>query len=953
MKIKDYFGKSISRQFVALLFFFSLLFLMGCAFLALSQKQLNDRYAEEREVILEKISITRELQDMLENALSEARGYFAFNNPDMRSSALKMDAKTNELIQQLKAVATTDEDAVLVEEIANFHSYYFQDILPKALNYFDEGEIDKVVKLSDDGGADRISHIKGLLHNYLQSMTNELNSLVNELDKNIIIFQISFLVYIIFIMMVIYFIGRAGLKKIGKPLADLSVAANEIAKGNDAQIKIDTKRADEIGKLSAAFYQMYQSVQDKEQNLLAQNEELLAQQDELHAQQIELEEVLETVRANRESLRRRNELINSISNSLDKNEVLESIITHLAAILQADRGIILLLKDQAYASYGIVEEGAEQFKNYVWQGMLDRLKKEKDPFIISREMVLAEKGYHLEKGFTHDLYIPVYNSDDEITAVMMLSRFSDPYSVFDKEEFIALAKQISISLDKIELFEQTENDRVLNYDILNTIQEGIQVVCGIGEIIFVNEKLEEMIGDTKETIFYPGCRWDEWKQPLTAHFMDEEGLLQYIEASIKEKQTDSYSAFMKDGRVINIYAEELYRGNTKFGTILVYRDITKEYEVDRMKSEFVSTVSHELRTPLASILGFTELMINRELKVEKQKKYLQTIYGEAKRLTSLINDFLDIQRMEAGKQTYEKKYIDLMPIVERVKEKLSINTSSHRIEINQLIEETMIIGDKAKIEQVLANLLSNAIKYSPDGGTIEINIYKENGQLRVSFKDEGLGIPKAEISKLFTKFYRVDNTDRRKIGGTGLGLSIVQEIMIAHDGQVAVESDYGKGSTFTLIFPLVHKMEASDEVSIENKQTYSIMVIEDDISLGELIVHELQDNGFQVVYYKNGQEAMQMLEKLPTDAVVLDIMLEDENFDGWKILNHIKESEKLRNIPVIVSSALDEKEKGLSRGAMDYLVKPYQTSQLSKTIMQTLLKMGKVGQVLIPEQDKE
>lgn len=177
--------------------------------------------------------------------------------------------------------------------------------------------------------------------------------------------------------------------------------------------------------------------------------------------------------------------------------------------------------------------------------------------------------------------------------------------------------------------------------------------------------------------------------------------------------------------------------------------------------------------------------------------------------------------------------------------------------------------------------------------------------------------------------------------------------MNAHDGQVVVESDYGKGSTFILIFPLVHKMETSDEASKENKQTYSIMVIEDDISLGELIVHELQDNGFQVVYYKNGQEAIRMLEKNPPDALVLDIMLEDENFDGWNILNHIKKSEKLRNIPVIVSSALDEKEKGLSLGALDYLVKPYQTSQLSKTIMQTLLKMGKVGQVLVPEQDKE
>ncbi|MEM5594302.1 hypothetical protein AAHH67_25745 [Niallia circulans] len=142
---------------------------------------------------------------------------------------------------------------------------------------------------------------------------------------------------------------------------------------------------------------MYQSVQDKEQNLLAQNEELLAQQDELHAQQIELEEVLETVRAIRESLRRRNELINSISNSLDKNEVLESIITHLAAILQADRGIILLLKDQAYATYGIVEEGAEQFKNYVWQGMLDRLKKRKTHLLFQEKWYWPKKAITLKK----------------------------------------------------------------------------------------------------------------------------------------------------------------------------------------------------------------------------------------------------------------------------------------------------------------------------------------------------------------------------------------------------------------------------------------------------------------------------------------------------------------------------------------------------------------------------
>ena len=952
MKIREYLSKSISRQFVALMCFFSLLFVIGCLFLAIGQKKLNDQYVEERAEILEKTSIVRGLQGKLETALLDARGYFAFNNSAMKSSALKMDAETSELIEQFKAISTTEKDKLLAEKLASFHSYYFKEILPQAIIYFEEGEVEKVINISNVGGANQISHIKDSLTSYLVSMTNQLNSKVNELNKNITIIQMSFLVYIFLIMIIIFLIGRVGIKKIGKPLSDLSNVANEIAKGKDAQIKVDTKRADEIGTLSIAFNHMYQSVQDKEQDLMAQNEELMAQQDELHAQQVELEKVIETVQANKESLKRRNDLINSISNSLYKDEVLESIIIHLAAILQADRGIILLLKDQTYASYGIVEEGAEQFKNYVFKGLLDRLQKAKEPIIIRREMELSEKGYHLEKGFTHDLYIPVYNSNDEIIAVMMLSRFSDPFSVLDKEEFIALAKQISISLEKIALFEQTENDRELNLDILNTLQEGVQVVCEIGEIIIVNKKFEEIVGETNKNIFYPGSGWDKWQHHLKTHFMDAEGLLNYIQASIKEKPYNEFLTFMKNGRVINIYAEELYRRNEKFGTIFVYRDITKEYEVDKMKSEFVSTVSHELRTPLASILGFTELMINRDLKVEKQKKYLQTIYGEAKRLTSLINDFLDIQRMEAGKQTYEKKNVDLLSIVERVKENLSIQSTAHQIEIKQMVEESNVMGDKAKIEQVIENLLSNSVKYSPNGGKIEVILYKEHNQLCVAFKDEGLGIPASAMDKLFSKFYRVDNTDRRKIGGTGLGLSIVQEIMNAHEGKVKVESEFGKGSTFTLVFPASHTSNMlSHEESIENKQLYSVMVIEDDISLGELIVHELKDNDFQVVIYKKAQEAIQMLEKHPTDALVLDIMLEDENLDGWEIIKYMKRSEKLKDIPIIISSALDEKEKGIALGAMDYLVKPYPPSELSKIIMQTLLKMGKVGQVLIPKND--
>ncbi len=161
---------------------------------------------------------------------------------------------------------------------------------------------------------------------------------------------------------------------------------------------------------------------------------------------------------------------------------------------------------------------------------------------------------------------------------------------------------------------------------------------------------------------------------------------------------------------------------------------------------------------------------------------MQTIYNEAKRLTALINDFLDIQRMESGKQTYEKKFIDITSILQNVIELQEVNTSLHRINLSVELEETIILGDRNKIEQVFTNLLSNAIKYSPNGGNILIRIYGTKDMVAIDVKDDGLGIPEDALPYLFQQFYRVDNSDRRRIGGTGLGLSIVQEIVKAHDG---------------------------------------------------------------------------------------------------------------------------------------------------------------------------
>jgi PAS domain S-box-containing protein len=516
----------------------------------------------------------------------------------------------------------------------------------------------------------------------------------------------------------------------------------------------------------------------------------------------------------------------------------------------------------------------------------------------------------------------------------------------NEHDLIARNAELNLMLLK------SEEERKRNQDILNSMHEGVQLMNSKGETIQINDQFCDLIGCHDKEIL--GMTLDQWTHYMAVLVEEEDFISKIMTVPIERKDSShkehSFQYTLKNPRtVIQVYSEILYHGEEMLGMVLVHRDMTREYELDQMKSEFVSTVSHELRTPLASILGFTELMLHRELKPERREKYLTTIFNESKRLTSLINDFLDIQRMESGQLAYEKKYFELQPILEKVIEMQQINTKNHTITLESEAGPLMMLGDKAKLEQVFTNLINNAIKYTPGGGEINVHACQEAGQLKVSVTDTGLGIPEESIDQLFTRFYRIDNSDRRKIGGTGLGLAIVQEIVKAHQGEIMVQSEYGKGSTFTVVFPAIEPH--LDSVNGKEHSTgYQIVVVEDDQSLASLISQELWDSGFSVVCFESGQDTLNYLKQEIPDAIVLDILLNDSDYDGWKMMKELKASETLKNIPIIVSTVLDEKEKGLSLGAEDFLIKPYKPSQLSKSIMQTLLKVGKVGQILIPEE---
>jgi len=916
-------------------------------------------FQESIEKLEEKEQNTIDLRYSFNLAISEMRAYYAYSGVETYYQNVEKEKDiVKEKMAAFQGLVENEEDLKMLEETEEFYAYYFYDILPRTKAYFLAGQIDEVVNIAvNENASENIRVYQDILKAYTDNLREQLKKQNEILAEEIFYSQILFAITSSLFMLSLVLFIRVVLRKIGVPLKNLTAAAGEIADGHNIPFIGSTKRNDELGVLSRAFEKMSRSIQDKERFLSDQNEELVTQQEVLQKNQIELEEALKVTKIRELDLKKRNDLINGTANSLNKQVVISSIVKTMCDVIDADKGILVLLnRDFDYTSLGVSDEGVEQFRKRLRSGLIKRLKETKKPFTIKRESILEEKGYHTELTYTYDFYLPVLAPTSNIEAVMMFSR-SRAFSMEERTEYESISKQIAISLENIKLFEQSEEERLQTQGILDTIKEGIQLVDVFGNVIQVNQKLSDMLGIPAETFLHQP--YEKWSKEIIETVKNGSVLQQFFRSILFENQPEQTSFIYEQEkpiqRVVQIYCEPLTRNGEKFGTVVVHRDITKEYEVDKMKSEFVSTVSHELRTPLASVLGFTELMLNKEIKPERQKKYLTTIYYEAKRLTDLINDFLDVQRMEAGKQTYSKKYDDLLPLLKNLLETFELNHTKHNFSLNVRTDHTIVLGDKDKIFQVFQNLISNAVKYSPNGGKIVITVLEEETNLKIEIKDEGLGIPEDALEKLFTKFFRVDNSDRRKIGGTGLGLAIVKKIMEDHNGgDVTVESVLNEGCTFTVCFPLVigRKKELYDENSNQNSDgKVNVIIVEDDQNLAELLKTELEESAFHVKVYNEGESALAAIKTEQPDAVVLDIMLEENAINGWDMIKELKQMDEFKSIPIFISSALDEKEKAISLGAENYFVKPYQPSTLSKLILQTLLQKDWSGQILIPSEE--
>jgi hypothetical protein len=374
-------------------------------------------------------------------------------------------------------------------------------------------------------------------------------------------------------------------------------------------------------------------------------------------------------------------------------------------------------------------------------------------------------------------------------------------------------------------------------------------------------------------------------------------------------------------------------------------DKSRQLEVaDRHKSEFLANMSHELRTPLNAIIGYSEMLQEdaADLGAEQFTEDLKRINAAGKHLLELINAVLDLSKIEAGKMDLYLETFDVATLIRDIAaviQPLAVK-NANRLEIVCPETTGAMRADLTKVRQSLFNLLSNACKFT-DHGTVTLAVSREaSGEqdwLRFSVADTGIGMTGEQLERLFGAFSQADAATTRKYGGTGLGLALSRRLCRMMGGDVTVESESGRGSTFTIRLPAVvaEATEPSPAPAAAERATPAVgtvLVIDDEAAIRDLMQRYLAKEGFRVVAAAGGEEGLQLARELRPDAITLDVMM--PGLDGWAVLTALKADPAVADIPVIMLTIVDDKNLGYALGAADYLTKPIERDRLL-TVLRT------------------
>ena len=562
--------------------------------------------------------------------------------------------------------------------------------------------------------------------------------------------------------------------------------------------------------------------------------------------------------------------------------------------------------------------------------------------------------------------------------------------------------------ERMKLDQRLRDQHFYTRSLLESNIDALMTTDPRGIITDVNKQMEALTGCTRDELI---------GAPFKNYFTDAGRAEAGIRRVLNEGKVTNYelTARARDGTltVVSYNATTFHdRDRCLQGVFASARDMTefkrieeslqqKNVELEdasRMKSEFLANMSHELRTPLNAIIGFSEVLSDGLLgdMTDKQRRFIGDIFKSGKHLLSLINDILDLSKVEAGKMLLDLEQVDIEGLLGN---SLSIVKGQAAIRHVRLDMRTpgerlgLITADARKVKQIVYNLLSNAVKFTPDGGDVVLEVERVTRAdvgtlarasagdgwvgrtfplaespfedfLKVAVTDSGIGISADGLEHLFKPFSQVDSGLARKFEGTGLGLAMVKLLTDLHDGVVAVESAVGKGAAFTVWIPV----RSSDELEIAQRRTVrptpsrsqivvgtrTALVVESNFKSAELIRVQLEAEGFHVVHAPTAEEAIAAAEREPPTLITLDIMMPD--VDGWAFLARLKRIPALGQVPVVIISILADRTRGFALGAAAVMQSPVSRQEMYDSLVELGLSPGSAeggSKVLIVDDDPE
>jgi CheY-like chemotaxis protein/CHASE3 domain sensor protein len=631
-----------------------------------------------------------------------------------------------------------------------------------------------------------------------------------------------------------------------------------------------------------------------------------------------------------------------------EKELAENILTEICTYTKALTGTFYLFNDDSdvldlYASFAFNDPGALKQTIRLNEGWLGQAAKDKKAAIIKGKLNdKLDLGSSLIHQNLAESFIVPFFFDKKLKGVIEVA-FLDELGQNNRDYILAIADDIGISVN-------TAQARAIMHELLSQVQQQTEELeSQQEEMRLTNEELlskTEMLQESEEELR------SQQEELLTTNTELEE------KASLLEEKNQ---AIEEARNAINLKVQEL--------------ETTGKY-----KSEFLANMSHELRTPLNSILVLAQILKeNRPSNLsDDQVKYADVIFNAGNDLLTLINDILDLSKIESGKLEMQNEAIKITEIlhdVEMLFTEVAVNKKiAYTANINKELPQN-ILTDKGRVQQVLKNLLSNAFKFTPEGGSVTIDVRPGAEAKTVSFciKDSGIGIPLNKQKVIFEAFQQADGSTSRKYGGTGLGLSISRELVGLLGGKITLISEPGKGSEFVLTIPFkpsiapaenekVATVEsfkqtasflkpASETIRKENREPL-VVIVEDDKNFADILHNYSRDHGYKSIIVSEGTNAVEIIKENNPDAVILDIMLPGK--DGWQILKELKNDLQTTHIPVHLMSAGEATDgRANKEGAIGFLKKPINASPLDKLFGDIVQQSGKkLTQILLVEDNK-